>query len=116
MTDNKFSQSGFKYPERIYGLKFQHNPAQKPALLRHLRHSNTIAKSSLKLVSREQEISDGRNPFKQIRYSKFGINLGPERPVQPIGKFTREQLSQSPITKYLKEETKPSLLDMERVS
>ena len=36
MGDTKFTHSGFKYPERIYGDKFKHNPTQKPALLIHL--------------------------------------------------------------------------------
>lgn len=36
MADNKFTTSGFKYPERIYGQKFQHMPIDKPALLMHL--------------------------------------------------------------------------------
>ena len=33
MADSKFTQAGFKYPERIYGHKFQFLPAQKPTLL-----------------------------------------------------------------------------------
>lgn len=91
MGDNKFSHSGFKYPERIYGLKFQHNPAQKPALLIHLNKSQSVSATENWTQNRDRSgLGDQRNPFKQFRYSKFGVNLGPNRPVKPIGKFNRE--------------------------
>jgi hypothetical protein len=43
MTDNRFSASGFKYPERIYGQKFQHSPALKPALLSQVNKKEQLA-------------------------------------------------------------------------
>ena len=33
MRDNKLSSAGFKYPERIFGAKFQEDLTSKPALL-----------------------------------------------------------------------------------
>lgn len=41
MADSKFAPSGFKYPERIYGHKFQYQPPSKPALLSQFRESFT---------------------------------------------------------------------------
>ncbi len=41
MADAKFAQSGFKYPERIYGHKFQFKAPEKPALLSQFRASFT---------------------------------------------------------------------------
>ena len=35
MTDYKFSNQGFKYPEGIFGAKYQKQPPSKPALLMH---------------------------------------------------------------------------------
>lgn len=93
MSDHKFTQSGFKYPERIYGQNFQSGRiVDKPALL-------TATKQT-----------------KQVRFSKFGVNLGPERPVKPVGKHSRERLNQSPLTKYRKEETQPGNLDIGKVN
>lgn len=42
--------------------------------------------------------------------------MGPQRAVQPIGKFTREELNQSPLVLYRKEEKEPGTLDMSKVS
>ena len=48
-------------------------------------------------------------------FSKFGNNLGPSRPVQPKTKFNREKMSQSPLTKYRKDEHVPGNLDINKV-
>ena len=98
MTDNRFSASGFKYPERIYGQKFQHSPALKPALLSQVKKQDQRPSTmdSMQLLFKKQTVGaskqhsdqkDLRSPFKQTRFSKFGKNLGPDRPVQPQGKF-----------------------------
>lgn len=59
----EFASTGFKYPERIYGAKFQNQSPKKPTLLSNSSQSQLT------------------------RYKKFGINLGPERAVVPQGKF-----------------------------
>ena len=46
MADAKFAPSGFKYPERIYGHKFQYQPPAKPALLCQFRESFTKMSSA----------------------------------------------------------------------
>lgn len=50
MGDYKFSQIGFKYPERIYGQKYQYNPADKPALLKQVTKSANQMDSSINLL------------------------------------------------------------------
>ena len=60
--------------------------------------------------------NDQTTTIKQVRFSKFGANLGPARPVLAKTKFSREKMSQSPICKYRKDEPTPSAtLDITKV-
>ena len=54
MADAKFALSGFKYPERIYGHKFQYQPPAKPTLLSQFRESFTKMSN---IYSRGQNIT-----------------------------------------------------------
>lgn len=77
MGDHKFSQYGFKYPDRIYGHQFQFKPPSKPALL----VSYQSHRAATYRPTKTETSSNSRTHFKQVRFSKFGANLGPDRPV-----------------------------------
>ena len=94
-SDARFALAGFKYPERIFGHKFQAKFADKPALLSYLTGAS----------------AHERTP----KYTKFGPNLGPKRPVKPISKFLRTRHDQSPLLQYRRDEKRPVTLDAAKV-
>lgn len=100
MIDSKFTCTGFKYPERIFGLKHQGTACEKPTLL-----SQTFGG-----VNKSVDYPT-RNSMKQLRYSKFGTNLGPSRAVIPNGKFVRKQSEQSSVINYRRSEAIPAKLN-----
>jgi hypothetical protein len=66
VSDASFSTAGFKHPDRIFG-----------------RHTAEINSCYLNGTIRiESVVKRNKNT-----YLNFGINLGPKRPLIPIGKY-----------------------------
>lgn len=52
-----------------------------------------------------------KNSLSQIKYTKFGMNLGPNRAVIPTGKFIKAEINQSPVVNYRRADLAPGRLD-----
>jgi hypothetical protein len=50
---------------------------------------------------------------KAVRYTRFGVNLGPSRPIEPKGKHQRKEYSQSPAVHYWKEDKQFTTLNLQ---
>lgn len=83
MRDSKLTFTGFKYPDRVFGPKYQERLTDKPALLNETSTSRLF----------DYGFKDNKNANKSYscmsKYTKLGTNLGPQRPFQPVGKFVR---------------------------
>lgn len=107
--------SGFKHPDSIYGQHFrQLHTIQKPGLLEQIRQSGPDKKGFSdfkKDMDRARHIRN-QSVNSTIRYTKFGVNLGPNRPVLPLGKHERIAVNQSPNAHYRKEELYHAVLNL----
>lgn len=86
MRDSKLSSTGFKYPDRVFGPKYQTDLSDKPAFLNQLKLTKIYDFSGF-----DRHARNGTTKSQKCmqQYTKFGNNLGPQRPIKPVGKFTR---------------------------
>ena len=83
VSDAKITNTGFKHPDSIFGKFKQSLPlAHKPALIEHLNFPKKHSDFDVTKQSSPRALS--------IRYARFGVNLGPTRPVIPRGKHEKQ--------------------------
>lgn len=83
LSDAKITNTGFKHPDSIFGSFKQSLPLpHKPALIDHLKFPKKRSEFDV-----TQQSSPRALP---IRYTRFGVNLGPTRPVIPLGKHEKK--------------------------
>lgn len=75
MKDCQFSFSGYKHPDGVFGSHAQSRFNKLAPYQRRLQTSS-----------------------KQSRYVRFGTNLGPSRPLIPIGKYTNPLVTSKDVT------------------